>query len=206
MLEWDPQGKLRFAAVVCHPHPLHGGTMHNKVVFRAAKAAWQAGLPTLRFNFRGVGKSTGSFSDGIGEREDVTAALDYLGTRFPAVPVCLIGFSFGASVGLRVGANDPRVLALIGLGVPVASTNMDFLRGVLKPKLIIQGTRDQFGSRAQVESFYGLLAEPKQLYWVQNADHFFTGKLEEVQRAIREFLRSELIQVEESRSRGSKSS
>ncbi|MGA2608796.1 MAG: alpha/beta fold hydrolase [Terriglobia bacterium] len=193
MLEWDPQGKLRFAAVVCHPHPLHGGTMHNKVVFRAAKAAWQAGLPTLRFNFRGVGKSTGSFSDGIGEREDVTAALDYLGTRFPAVPVCLIGFSFGASVGLRVGANDPRVLALIGLGVPVASTNMDFLRGVLKPKLIIQGTRDQFGSRAQVESFYGILAEPKQLYWVQNADHFFTGKLEEVQRAIREFLRSELI-------------
>jgi fermentation-respiration switch protein FrsA (DUF1100 family) len=83
---------------------------------------------------------------------------------------------------------------------------MDFLRGVLKPKLIIQGTRDQFGSRAQVESFYGLLAEPKQIYWVQNADHFFTGKLEEVQRAIREFLRSELIQVEESRSRGSKSS
>jgi alpha/beta superfamily hydrolase len=193
MLEWDPQGKLRLAAVVCHPHPLHGGTMHNKVVFRAAKAAWQAGLPTLRFNFRGVGKSTGSFSDGIGEREDVTAALDYLGTRFPAVPVCLIGFSFGASVGLRVGANDPRVVALVGLGVPVTSTNMDFLRGVLKPKLIIQGTRDQFGSRAQVESFYGMLAEPKQLYWVQNADHFFTGKLEEVQRAIREFLRSELI-------------
>jgi hypothetical protein len=206
MLEWDPQGKPRFAAVVCHPHPLHGGTMHNKVVFRAAKAAWQAGLPTLRFNFRGVGKSTGSFSEGIGEREDVTAALDYLGTRFPAVPVCLIGFSFGASVGLRVGASDPRVVALVGLGVPVTSTNMDFLRGVLKPKLIIQGTRDQFGSRAQLESFYGMLAEPKQLYWVQNADHFFMGKLEEVQRAIREFLRLELIQVEESRSRGSKSS
>jgi hypothetical protein len=193
MLEWDPQGKPRFAAVVCHPHPLHGGTMHNKVVFRAAKAARQAGLPTLRFNFRGVGKSTGSFSEGIGEREDVTAALDFLGTRFPALPVCLIGYSFGASVGLRVGANDPRVVALVGLGVPVSSTNMDFLRGVLKPKLIIHGTRDQFGSRAQLESFYGMLAEPKQLYWVQNADHFFMGKLEEVQRAIREFLRSKLI-------------
>jgi hypothetical protein len=193
MLEWDPQEKPRFAAVVCHPHPLQGGTMHNKVVFRAAKAARLAGLPTLRFNFRGVGKSTGSFSAGIGEREDVTAALDFLGTRFPALPVCLIGYSFGASVGLRVGANDPRVVALVGLGVPVSSTNMDFLRGVLKPKLIIQGTRDQFGSRAQVESFYGMLAEPKQLYWVQNADHFFMGKLEEVQRAIREFLRSKLI-------------
>jgi hypothetical protein len=180
--------------------------MHNKVVFRAAKAACQAGLPTLRFNFRGVGKSTGSFSHGIGEREDVTAALDYLGTRFPAVPVCLLGFSFGASVALRVGANDPRVVALVGLGLPVTSMNMDFLRGVRKLKLIIQGTRDQFGPPAQVESFYGLLAEPKQIYWVRNADHFFTGKLEEVQRAIREFLRSELIQVEESRSRGSKSS
>jgi len=180
--------------------------MHNKVVFRAAKAAWQAGLPTLRFNFRGVGKSTGSFSHGIGEREDVKAALDYLGTRFPAVPVCLIGFSFGASVGLRVGASDSRVAALVGLGVPVASSNMDFLRGVLKPKLIIQGTRDQFGPRAQVESFYGSLAEPKQIYWVQNADHLFTGKLEEVQRAIGEFLLSEVVHVEESRSRGSKSS
>jgi hypothetical protein len=167
--------------------------MHNKVVFRAAKAAFQAGLPALRFNFRGVGKSAGSFSHGIGEREDVTAALDYLGTRFPAVPVCLIGFSFGASVALRVGAGDSRVVALVGLGVPVAYTNLDFLRGVLKPKLIIQGTRDQFGPRAQVESFYGLLAEPKQICWVQDADHFFTGKLEEVQRAIREFLRSELV-------------
>jgi hypothetical protein len=193
VLEWDPQGDPRFAAVVCHPHPLYGGNMHNKVVFRAAKAAWQAGLPTLRFNFRGVGRSTGSFSAGIGEREDVTAALDYLGARFPALPVCLMGFSFGASVGLRVGANDPRVVALVGLGVPVASTNLDFLRGILKPKLIIQGTRDQFGSRAQVESFYSSLAEPKQIHWVQNADHFFTGKLEEVQRVIREFLRSELI-------------
>jgi hypothetical protein len=180
--------------------------MHNKVVFRAAKAASRTGLPTLRFNFRGVGKSTGSFSEGIGEREDVTAALDYLGTRFPALPVCLIGFSFGASVGLRVGASDPRVLALIGLGVPVSSTNMDFLRGVLKPKLIIQGTRDPFGPRADVECFYDSLAEPKQIHWVQGADHLFTGKLEEVQRAIGEFLRSELIQVEESRSRESKSS
>jgi alpha/beta superfamily hydrolase len=168
--------------------------MHNKVVFRAAKAASQAGLPVLRFNFHGVGKSTGSYSHGIGEGEDVSAALDFLGARFPAVPVCLIGFSFGASVGLRVGANDPRVVALVGLGVPVTSTNLDFLRGVRKPKLIVQGTHDQFGPRAEVESFYDSLAEPKQIYWVQNADHFFTGKLEEVQRVIREFLRSVLIQ------------
>jgi len=162
--------------------------MHNKVVFRAAKAARQAGLPTLRFNFRGVGKSTGIFDHGVGEREDVRAAVGYLGTRFPAVPVCVIGFSFGAIMAFRVGADDPRVAVLVGLGVPAGTSNLDFLRGVLKPKLIIQGTRDEFGPRAAVEPFYDSLAEPKQIHWVQNADHFFTGKLEEVQRAVREFL------------------
>jgi len=193
LLESDPREKPRLAALVCHPHPLYGGTMHNKVVFRVAKAATQAGLPALRFNFRGVGKSTGSFGEGIGEREDVKAALDYLATRFPAVPVCLMGFSFGAGVGLRVGVNDPRVVALVGLGVPVAHTNLDFLRGVPKPKLIVQGTLDQFAPRAEVESFYDMLAEPKQIHWVENADHFFTGKLEEVQRAIREWLTPGLI-------------
>ncbi len=167
--------------------------MHNKVVFRAAKAATQAGLPALRFNFRGVGKSTGAFSDGVGEREDARAALDYLGARFPAVPVCLIGFSFGADVAFHVGADDPRVAALVGLGVPVASANFDFLRDVLKPKLIIQGTLDEFGPRAGVESLYDSLSRPKQIHWVEDADHFFTGKLEEVQRAIREFLGSVLM-------------
>jgi hypothetical protein len=192
-LEWDPQRQPARVAVVCHPHPLYGGTMHNKVVFRAAKAALQAGLPTLRFNFRGVGKSAGSFSDGIGEGDDVTAALDYLGARFPALPVCLIGFSFGASVGLLIGANDPRVTTLVGLGVPVGSINMDYLRGVRKPKLIVQGTRDVFGPRDQMEQFFLSLAEPKQIRWVQDADHFFTGKLEEVQFAVREFLTSEAI-------------
>jgi hypothetical protein len=179
-------------ALVCHPHSLYGGTMHNKVVFQAAKAATQAGLPALRFNFRGVGKSTGSYSQGIGEGDDVTAALSFLAARFPAVPVCLIGFSFGASVGLRVGASDPRVAVLVGLGVPVAAMNLDFLLRVTKPKLIVQGTLDQFGPRPYVDSFYKLLPEPKQIHWVQNADHFFTGKLEEVQRVIGDFLKSPL--------------
>jgi len=164
--------------------------MHNKVAFRAAKAAVHAGLPALRFNFRGVGKSAGSYSDGVGEGEDVTAALTFLAARFPGVPVCLIGFSFGASVGLRVGATDPRVAVLVGLGVPVAVMNLEFMLGVLKPKLIVQGTLDRYGPRADVEAFYNSLAGPKQIHWVQNADHFFTGKLEEVQRVLSDFLKS----------------
>ena len=178
----------RHVALVCHPHPLYAGTMHNKVVFRAAKAALLSGFPALRFNFRGAGKSAGTFANGIGEQDDVRAALDYLTARFPGVPVCLMGFSFGSWVGLQVGATDPRVSALVGLGVPVDSYNFDFLLGVRKPKLIIQGTRDEFGSAVRVSELYDSLAEPKQVHWVQGADHFFAGKLDEVQEVLREFL------------------
>jgi alpha/beta superfamily hydrolase len=175
-------------ALVCHPHPVYGGTMHNKVVFRAAKAAIQLGLPTLRFNFRGAGHSAGTFTGGDGEREDVRAALAHLAAHFPGLPVCLMGFSFGSWVGLAVGATDPRVSTLVGLGVPVNTSNFDFLRDVRKPKLILQGTRDEFGSVAQVSDLYDSLAEPKQIHWVQGADHFFAGKLDEVQEVLREFL------------------
>jgi len=188
LLEWTPQTTTRLVALVCHPHPQYGGNMHNKVVFRAAKAALQAGLPALRFNFRGVGKSQGAFAGGIGEREDVRAALDYLQTRFPKVPVSLMGFSFGAWVGFAVGAADPRVRALVGLGVPTTSADMGFLREVRKPKLIVQGMQDEFGPRHEIEALYHSLAEPKQIYWVRYADHFFTEDLDEVQAVVRAFL------------------
>ncbi len=163
--------------------------MHNKVVFRAAKGALEAGLPTLRFNFRGVGKSRGAYDQGRGEREDVRAALDYLRARFPALPIALLGFSFGAWVGLGAGAADPRVEVLVGLGVPVNNSDMSFLREVRKPKLIVQATLDEFGPADQIQAFFDSLPEPKQIRWVQDADHFFTGKLNEVQAAVREFLR-----------------
>jgi hypothetical protein len=162
--------------------------MHNKVVFHAAKAAVLLGLPTLRFNFRGAGKSAGAFTGGDGERQDVGAALDHLAARFPGLPVCLMGFSFGAWVGLAVGAADPRVSTLVGLGLPVDSHNFDFLREVRKPKLVIQGARDEFGSAVKVSELYDSLAEPKQIHWVQGADHFFAGKLDEVQEVLRQFL------------------
>lgn len=188
LLEWNPEAIPRLAMLVCHPHPQYGGTLHNKVVFRAAKAALRLGLPTLRFNFRGAGKSEGKFAKGIGEREDVRAALDYLRTRFPEVPVCITGFSFGAWVGLAVGATDPRVSALVGLGLPVASEDFSFLRVVPKPKLVIQGTQDPFGPRGQLEALFASWVEPKRLHWIQGADHFFTGKLHEVQAALGAFL------------------
>jgi alpha/beta superfamily hydrolase len=188
LLEWDPETRPALASLVCHPHPLYGGTFHNKVVFRAAKAALQAGVPTLRFNFRGVGKSQGEFAEGRGEGEDVRATLDFLASRFPATPICLMGFSFGAWVGLAVGAADPRVRALVGLGVPVGTSDVGYLRGISKPKLIVQGTEDVFAPREQAEAFFASLAEPKRLHWVQGADHFFTGKLDEVRKAVRCFL------------------
>jgi len=162
--------------------------MHNKVVHRAAKAALHAGLPTLRFNFRGTGKSAGTFAEGIGEKEDVRAALDYLTSRFPGLSVCLIGFSFGALVGLAVGAADPRVFALVGLGVAADSDLSAVLQQVPKPKLFIQGTHDEFGPRAQLEALYDSLPGPKQIHWVEGADHFFAGKLAEVQVVLQDFL------------------
>ena len=187
-MEWNPEVTARYVALVCHPHPMFGGTMHNKVVYRAAKSALLSGLPTLRFNFRGAGNSVGEFTGGEGESDDVRAALDYLTTQFPGLPVCLMGFSFGAWVGLEVGATDARVSTLVGLGVPVNMSDFNFLHGVRKPKLILQGTRDQYGSVAQVTELYASLAEPKQIHWVDGADHFFAGKLDEVQEVLRQFL------------------
>ena len=188
LLEWTEPAHPRMAALVCHPHPLYGGTMHTKIVFRAAKAALNLGLPTLRFNFRGAGRSEGSFGQGQGELDDVRAALDYLSSRFTGLPVALTGFSFGCWVGLRVGAADDRVTVLVGLGVPVGSYDFSFLAPVSKPKLIVQGTGDAYGPRARVEQLFASLAEPKRICWVEGADHFFTGRLEEAQAAVSGFL------------------
>jgi alpha/beta superfamily hydrolase len=172
------------AAVVCHPHPLFGGTMHNKVVYQAAKALHRRGIPVLRFNFRGAGQSEGVHDRGIGEQGDVRAALDYLAAEFAHIPILQAGFSFGSLVGLRVGCADQRVSDLIGLGIPVDHSDLTYLRSCAKPKLIIQGGNDQFGSRANVEALFATLAEPKRLVIVEGADHFFAGQLEKVRGAI----------------------
>jgi len=192
----DPQ----FVAVVCHPHPLYGGTMHNKVVFQTAKALHQRGAAVLRFNFRGVEQSEGVHDRGQGEQDDVRTAIDYLTAEFPGQPILVAGFSFGSSVGLRVGCGDARVAQMIGLGLPVDNLDMSFLRGCEKPKLIIQGGNDQFGARAGIEALFATLPEPKRLVIVEGADHFFTGQLDEVGPAIDAWLDDERIWNRETKS------
>lgn len=177
-----------FVAIVCHPHPLFGGTMHNKVVYRAARTLHQRGAPVLRFNFRGVGQSKGEHQGGTGELGDVRAALDYLAAEYPGKPILLAGFSFGSWVGLRVGCEDDRVSRLIALGLPVDNVDASYLRRCAKPKLFIQGGDDPFSSRENLEALFGALPEPKRLVFIEGADHFFTGHLDEVGAAMAAWL------------------
>lgn len=174
----------RRVAVVCHPHPLFGGTMHNKVVFQVARTLHQLGIPVLRFNFRGAGLSEGTHDKGRGEAGDVRTALDYLAKQFAARPILLAGFSFGSVVGLRVGCEDSRATELVGLGIPADSSDLSFLTECRKPKLILQSAHDQFGSPVHVEALYEKLPEPKTLVFVDALDHFFAGKLPEMGDAL----------------------
>ena len=184
----DPESDPPSAAVICHPHPVFGGTMHNKVVYQTAKTLHERGWPVLRFNFRSAGSSAGTFDHGRGEEDDVRVAIDYVVEEFPDLPILVAGFSFGSWVGSRAAAAHPRVNKLIGLGLPVDDTDMAFLSRSLKPKLIIQGGRDGFGAREIVEALFATLPEPKRLVIVEGADHFFTGHLPEVATAINAWL------------------
>jgi len=175
-------------AVVCHPHPLFGGTLHNKVVFQTAKTLHSRGYPVLRFNFRGAGQSAGTHDKGRGEADDVRIAIDYLAQEFPATAIIVAGFSFGAWVGLKVGCQDARVQEVIGLGIPVNDSDLNYLKACTKPKLILQGAKDQFGAKARVESLFDEMPNPKQLMFIPEADHFFTGKLDQVSAAISTWL------------------
>jgi alpha/beta superfamily hydrolase len=181
------------AAVVCHPHPLFGGTLHNKVVFHTMKALNSFGFPVLRFNFRGTGLSEGEHDHGVGEVEDVRTALDWMDAEFH-LPLVFAGFSFGAAVGMRAACADARVRAAIGVGTPVAPVaaateeprvyTFEFLHDCSKPKLFVSGARDQFGPRAKLEELVASLPEPKKLVVIEGADHFFEGRLRELRETI----------------------
>jgi alpha/beta superfamily hydrolase len=186
----EPKVFLRqWAAVLCHPHPQFGGTMHTKAIFRSAQAFQSLGMATLQFNFRGVGRSPGQYDEGRGEKEDVLAAVDFIHARYPNLKLALLGFSFGAWVALQAGSEDVRIDQLIGLGVPLRISSFSFLQSCHKPKLIVQGTLDEFGSREAMESWFETLSEPKQLAWVDGATHLFEGKIPELQQAIIEYFR-----------------
>ena len=181
------------AAVVCHPHPLYGGTLHNKVVFHAMKALNSFGMPVLRFNFRGAGLSHGEHDKGLGEIEDVRTAIDWLDHEFH-LPIIFAGFSFGAAVGLRAACPDPRVEAIISLGTPVSpiddrSYDYEFLKACTKPKLFVSGSRDQFASKGRIEALVAQLPEPKKLVIIEAADHFFEGRLREMREAVEGWVR-----------------
>ena len=190
------------AAVVCHPHPLFGGTLHNKVVFHTMKALNSFGFPVLRFNFRGTGLSQGEHDHGDGEVDDVRAALDWLDTEYH-LPLLFAGFSFGAAVGLRAACADARVRAVIGVGTPVGPVVADsevprtytfeFLQECMKPKLFVSGARDQFGPRAKLEALVASMPEPKKLVMIEGADHFFEGRLRELRDAIETWVRERVI-------------
>ena len=189
---WTPSDPARqrppLAAVVCHPHPLFGGTMHNKVVYQAAKSLDALGLPVLRFNFRGAGLSAGEHDRGVGEQDDVRTALDFLVTELPGVPLLVAGFSFGAWVGLRVGCEHARVSHLIGLGIPLNSSDFSFLSQCNKPKLFVHGGNDEFGAIEKVRTLVASLPGENHLVVVEGVNHFFVGKLNELDATIKNWL------------------
>jgi len=190
--------RAAYAAVVCHPHPLFGGTLHNKVVFHTMKALNAFGFPVLRFNFRGTGLSQGEHDRGAGEVDDVRAALDWMDREFH-LPLIFAGFSFGAAVGLQLACSYDRIEAVIGVGTPVAPVTADteeprvyefnFLRECTKPKLFVSGARDQFGPRAKLEALVASVPEPKRLVLIEGADHFFEGRLRELREAIEKWVK-----------------
>ncbi len=184
----EPDGPITRAAIVCHPHPLFGGTMHNKVVFRIARAFQDAGFAVLRFNFRGTGRSQGEHDHGLGEQDDLRAAIEFVEEKYPDADIWLAGFSFGSAVMLNAAACDDRVRAIVAAGVPVSTYGLTEIARCNKPKLFVQGSLDQFGSADDLKRLFASLDEPKQLKIIEGADHFFEGRLTELVDAISSFI------------------
>ncbi|HXN24459.1 MAG TPA: alpha/beta family hydrolase [Candidatus Dormibacteraeota bacterium] len=188
---WKPPASTHgplLAAILCHPHPLFGGTMHNKVVYQVNKTFDRLGIAVLRFNFRGVGLSDGSHARGIGERDDVRAALDFLAHEFSGTPLLLAGFSFGSWVGMRVGCEDARVSELIGIGAPANNSDFSYLQDCAKPKLFVQGSQDPYGSPDRLNDLVRSIPGSNELKIVEGAEHFFVGKLGELDDALADWL------------------
>jgi alpha/beta superfamily hydrolase len=184
LLEEPEHGEPRMAALVCHPHPLYGGTLHNKVVFRLARGLRKAGMVVLRFNFRGVGRSQGEHGNLEGEIEDASAALDWLRGRYPGLPFGLAGFSFGARVITRLGCSVASPEFLLAAGFPTRYGPTTYLETCSVPKIFIQSTHDEFGPRRELEEAFARFPGPKELIFIEAADHFFAGALDALEQAV----------------------
>jgi alpha/beta superfamily hydrolase len=172
------------SALVCHPHPQHGGTMHNKVVYRLARGLRRAGCVVLRFNFRGVNLSEGEYDQGVGEAEDARVALEALQQRYPDLPSMVAGFSFGSRIALGLAAQGRGIGRVIAVGFPTTAGDRRYVHDVRVPKYFVQSTHDEFGPRSELTAFCDSLAEPKQLDWVEAEDHFFRGALDAFEAVI----------------------
>ena len=184
LLEEPEDREPNQAALVCHPHPQHGGTMHNKVVYRIARALRRAGAVVMRFNYRGVNLSQGEYDYGVGEVEDARVALALLRGRYPALPFSMAGFSFGSRIVLKLGCETPGVSRLIAVGFPANLSDSQSLGQCTVPRIFIASTHDQFCSVPAMETYFQALPEPKELVWVEATDHFFGGALDQFESAL----------------------
>ena len=183
-----PSAPPRAAVVFAHPLPTEGGTMHTKVVYQSAKALTRIGCIVLRFNFRGVGLSAGTWDNGRGELDDYRAAVDYVATEYPALEIWAAGFSFGSYVATTVGADDDRICALATIAPPVHKYEFASMKASSKPKFIIHGERDELIPMRMVRHFYAQLLEPKELVEIDRANHLFDGQASEVGDALVDLL------------------
>lgn len=184
LLEEPEDQEPQQAVLVCHPHPRHGGTMHNKVVYRIARGLRRSGCVVLRFNYRGVNLSEGSYDHGNGELEDARAALTWLRARYPKLPYLLAGFSFGSRIVLRLGCTLPDVNRLIAVGFPTVYADRSYLEDCTKDRTFIQSTNDEFGPKPELQAIFDRLPEPKRLIWVEAEDHFFKGALDKFENSV----------------------
>jgi len=182
--------RIERAVVVCHPHPLYGGTLHNKVVFRLARAARRAHSAVLRFNFRGVGQSAGSYDEGDGGQDDLRAALAYMNDRYPGLPLVVAGFSFGARVGLRLACGDTRIERIIAAGTPVVKHDWSHLAQCGCTQIFLHSTNDEHGPRETMERVFAAASEPKKITWIESGNHFFADNLDGFEEAAYEAIRT----------------
>lgn len=184
LLEEPEEGPPSQAALVCHPHPKGGGTMHNKVVYRLARGLRRTGSVVLRFNYRGVNLSEGEYDGGHGEAEDARVALHELRRRYSDLPLTVAGFSFGSRIALRLASQENNLNRVIAVGFPTTIPDRSYVYDVLIPKYFIHSTQDEFGPRDEFQQFYNSLSEPKHLDWVPASDHFFKDALDQFEAVV----------------------